>query len=144
LLGDEGVGVHVMRALASRLADRADVEFLDGGTLSFTLAAPIESAQRLIVIDAAQLHAAPGTVQTFEGREMDRFLGGQRKQSVHEVGLTDLLRIARLTDALPARRALIAIQPQLVDWAEAPTPAVAAAIPKACALASDMIERWDA
>lgn len=144
LLGDEGVGVHAMRALEAQLAGRSDVEFIDGGTLSFTLAAPIESADRLIVIDAAQLHSAPGTVRSFEGDDMDRFLGSQRKRSVHEVGLMDLMSIARLTDALPSLRALIAIQPEFVDWAETPTPAVAASIPKACELAVDMMERWNA
>ena len=34
LLGDEGAGVYAVRALQEQYADRADVEFLDGGTLS--------------------------------------------------------------------------------------------------------------
>jgi hydrogenase maturation protease len=88
------------------------------------------------------LNAPPGTVQVFEGEEMDRFLGSQRKRSVHEVGLLDLMTIARLTDALPPRRALIAVQPEFLDWADTPTPAVAAAIPRACDLANGLIERW--
>lgn len=142
LLGDEGVGVHAVHALEARLGSPPDVQFLDGGTLSFTLAGPIESADQLIVIDAAQLNAPPGAVQLLEGAGMDRFLGHQRRRSVHEVGLLDLMTIARLADALPPRRALIAVQPQYVDWAEAPTAAVAAAIPRVCDLASALIERW--
>lgn len=142
LLGDEGVGIHAVHALEARLGSPADVQFLDGGTLSFTLAGPIESTDQLIVIDAAQLNAPPGTVHVFEGTEMDRFLGHQRKRSVHEVGLLDLMTIAKLTDALPPRRALIAVQPEYVDWAETPTATVAAAIPRVCDLASGLIERW--
>lgn len=142
LLGDEGVGVHAVHALEALLGSPEDVQFLDGGTLSFTLAGPIESTDELLVIDAAQLDAPPGTVQVFEGEEMDRFLGSQRKRSVHEVGLLDLMTIARLTDALPPRRALIAVQPEFLDWADTPTPAVAAAIPRACDLANGLIERW--
>jgi hydrogenase maturation protease len=146
LLGDEGAGVYAVRALASSHGERQDqdIEFLDGGTLSFTLAAPIEEADQLIVIDAAQLKADAGTVRVFEGTEMDAFLGANRKRSVHEVGLIDLMSIARLTDALPARRALIGIQPQYVDWAERPTAAVAAAIPRACEEALSLIRRWSA
>jgi hydrogenase maturation protease len=144
LLGDEGAGVHAVRALAARFADRADIEFLDGGTLSFTLAAAIEDTDRLIVIDAAQLDAAPGSVSVFENEDMDRYLGSHRKGSVHEVGLIDLLVVARLSDALPARRALIGIQPQYVDWAEAPTPVVARGIERACALATELLARWAA
>ena len=146
LLGDEGAGVYAVRALAAgqEVLQDQDIEFLDGGTLSFTLAAPIEEADQLIVIDAAQLRADAGTVRVFEGAEMDAFLGADRKRSVHEVGLIDLMSIARLTDSLPARRALIGIQPQYVDWAEQPTAAVAAAIPKACEEAVSLIRRWSA
>ena len=142
LLGDEGAGVYAVRALQEQYADRADVEFLDGGTLSFTLAGPIEDADSLIVIDATQLKASPGTVRVFESEDMDRFLGSNRKSSVHEVCLMDLMAIARLVEALPARRALIGIQPEYLDWSDAPTPTVARAIPVACDLAMQLIGKW--
>lgn len=142
LLGDEGIGVHALRALEARAAGRGDVEYVDGGTLSFTLATAIEDADRFIVLDATQLNAAPGTVKLFEDDAMDRFLGNQRKASVHEVGLIDLMVMARLAGRFPERRALIGIQPQYLDWAEAPTPAVAAAIPRACDLALEVLDRW--
>lgn len=144
LLGDEGIGVHALRALEARAADLGDVEYVDGGTLSFTLATAIEDADRFIVLDATQLNAAPGTVKLFEDDAMDRFLGNQRKASVHEVGLIDLMVMARLAGRFPERRALIGIQPQYLDWADAPTPAVAAAIPRACDLALEVLDRWRA
>jgi hydrogenase maturation protease len=144
LLGDEGAGVHALHALKARadLLDITDVDYLDGGTLSFTLAVPIGEADRFIVIDAAQLKDKPGTVRLFEGDAMDDFLGHQRKASVHEVGLIDLMVMARLAGTFPARRALIGIQPEYLDWADAPTPAVAAAIPRACDLALELMEKW--
>jgi hydrogenase maturation protease len=143
LLGDEGAGVHVLHALQD-LDGPEDVEFLDGGTLSFTLAGPIEDHDELIVIDAAQLHAEPGTVRVFENEAMDNYLGSHTKRSVHEVSLIDLMNIARLIDHLPRRRALIGIQPQQIDWSHQPSPAVAAAIPRACKLAMNIIRRWHA
>ena len=142
LLGDEGAGVYAVRALQERHADLADVEFLDGGTLSFTLAGPIEEAGNLIVIDATQLKDRPGAIRVFEGEDMDRFLGSNRKSSVHEVSLMDLITIARLSESLPARRALIGIQPEYLDWSDAPTDKVARAIPVACDMAMDLIDRW--
>ena len=142
LLQDEGVGVHAMRQLQREYGDAAGIEFIDGGTLSFTLAGPIAAADGLIVLDAAELKQRPGTVQLFEDEEMDRFLGANRKCSVHEVGLLDLLAVTCLTDDLPAKRALIGIQPQWMDWGDAPSAAVAAAIPSACALARDLIGAW--
>jgi hydrogenase maturation protease len=119
-----------------------DVELLDGGTLSFTLAGPIEEADALVVVDAAQLKAAPGTLRVFEGDGMDAFLMGNRKSSVHEVGLVDLRAIAILAGHWPERRALVAIQPQAVDWGEVPTPAVAAAIPQAAEAIRGLIRSW--
>jgi hydrogenase maturation protease len=142
LLSDEGVGVHVTQKLQSILPLSDDIEILDGGTLSFTLASPIEDADALIVVDAAQLKSPPGTLKVFEGEAMDAFLMGNRKSSVHEVGLMDLMSIAMLTGNLPERRALVAIQPEKVDWGDYPTPQVAAAMPLACEHIQTLLGGW--
>ena len=139
LLTDEGVGIVAMRELEARFGSREEMEFLDGGTLSFTLAVPISECTALLVIDAAELDATPGSVRSFEGEQMDRFLGANRKSSVHEVGLLDLMSISRLSGHWPDRRALIGIQPGKVDWGESLTPEVAAALPEVCAIASGII-----
>ena len=39
--------------------------------MSFNLLGPIESADRLIVVDTAELNNPPGSVKVFEGIEMD-------------------------------------------------------------------------
>jgi hydrogenase maturation protease len=142
LLQDEGAGVHAIRMLAERVSQRDDIELMDGGTLSFTLAGAIEDADNLIVIDAAQLGSEPGTTQVFEGDAMDAFVGGNRKRSVHEVSLIDLLMIARLADHLPQQRALIGIQPRDIDWGEQPSPPVAAGIQQACDQALQLAAVW--
>jgi hydrogenase maturation protease len=143
LLTDEGTGVHVVAYLAREYPDLAGVTYLDGGTLSFTLAGPIEDHDALIVVDAAQLGAPPGTVRVFEGTEMDRFLG-RAKLSVHEVSLVDLMDIARLTDHLPARRAIVGVQPAEVGWGSEPTPEVARAVPDAAERVLGLIRTWQA
>ena len=143
LLSDEGIGVHVVQSLLSPPnGPREKVEYIDGGTLSFTLAGPIQSADALIVIDAAQLSAPAGSLQVFLGEDMDRFLAANRMASVHEVGLTDLRSIAILAGHWPERRALIGIQPQKLDWGDYPTPEVAAAIPAACRQVNSLIDGW--
>jgi hydrogenase maturation protease len=145
LLSDEGVGVHTVRHLEGRAADLPpDVDLLDAGTLSFTLATAVEDAAALIVVDAARMDEPPGTVRVHEGEDMDRHLARHRKLSVHEVSLMDLLQIARLTGSLPARRALVGIEPASLDWGEAPTAEVARAIPLAAQRVLDLIARWRA
>ena len=142
LLTDEGVGIHVLQALEPELANWPDVTLLDGGTLSFTLAGPIEEADALIVVDAANIKSEPGEWALLKGDAMDAFLMGNRKSTVHEVGLTDLRAIAMLAGHWPEKRAMLAIQPDVVDWGELPTPAVAAAIPPACAAIVEQIREW--
>jgi hydrogenase maturation protease len=115
---------------------------MDGGTLSFTLAEPIEETDHLIVIDAAQLNQPPGSVQVFEGRNMDTFVGGNKKTSVHEVSLTDLFTIAQLAEKLPAQRALIGIQPQYIDWSDTLTEPVHAALTQVCDEILGLVEKW--
>lgn len=127
LLSDEGAGIHALNLLQSSYPDLPGVTFIDGGTLSFTLAAYIEDCDELIVLDAAELKSAPGTVITMVGKEMDTFLGAARR-SPHEVGLLDLFDIARLTESLPDRRALIGIQPADIEWGMRPTAAVEASL----------------
>lgn len=142
LLTDEGIGIHVLQALEPELANWPDVTLLDGGTLSFTLAGPIEDTDALIVVDAANIKTKPGEWALLKGEEMDAFLMGNRKSTVHEVGLTDLRVIAILAGHWPEKRAMLAIRPDVVDWGELPTPAVAAAIPPACAAIRGLIREW--
>lgn len=142
LLTDEGAGVHAIRYLQEHYAEQPATTYLDGGTLSFTLASAIEDSDQLIVIDATELKATAGTVQTFIDEEMEHFLGRQRKMSVHEVGLMDLMAIARLAQHYPRRRALIGIQPASVDWGEEPSPAVRVAIPQVCQQTIELIDKW--
>ncbi len=141
LLGDDGAGIHALRALEAQCDDE-NVRFVDGGTLSFPLTEVLGDAERLIVIDAAQLDAPPGTVKVFENRSMDAYVARGPGASVHEVSLAELLDMVRLLGRLPEPRALIGIQPEAVDWSDTPTPAVAAAIPRACARARQLLAAW--
>jgi hydrogenase maturation protease len=140
LLADEGAGVHAMRYLEQN-HDLPDTSYLDGGTLSFTLAADIADADTLVVFDAAQLDENPGAVRVFEDEEVDEFLRSGRR-SVHEVGFADLMDIARLEGTLPVHYALIGIQPEQLGWGDAPGQAVAGAIPAAAEKAAALIKKW--
>ena len=141
LLTDEGVGVHVVRFLEAHHADTPGLTFLDGGTLSFTLAGPIAEHENLIVVDAARFGEPPGSIRIFEGEDMDRYLTGNR-QSVHEVGLMDLFDISRLAGTFPSRRALIGVEPASLEWGEHPSELVAPAVARVAAMVLDLDRRW--
>lgn len=141
LLKDEGTGIHALNLLQSEFPHIPHVKYLDGGTLSFTLATWIEDCDNLIVFDAAELHLPVGQVRTLIGKEMDSFLGAS-KRSAHEVGLLDLIDITRLTDSLPLNRALIGIQPSEFGWDTQPCKKVQQALPVAVSQACTLIEMW--
>lgn len=141
LLSDEGVGIRALDEIRSQCADY-DIEYVDGGTLSFTLAGTVSDCDHLIVVDAANLKAAPGTVRLFRNEEMDSFVYAGGKRSVHEVGLGDLMSMASLAGELPEQRALIGIQPDVVDWGEELSEPVNASLPQVCEHAVELIRSW--
>lgn len=141
LLSDEGVGVHVVKYLEQQHPNLSQVSFVDGGTLSFSLAPLLETASHLIVIDAAQLQASTGAVCLFEGKEVDSFLRAHAR-SVHEISLRDLLDMVQLTERAPQQQALFAIQAINLGWGEFPSPEVAATIPEVAQQVLLLLERW--
>jgi hydrogenase maturation protease len=143
LLQDEGIGIHLLKFMEKFFPAFPDVTYLDGGTLSFTLASEIEEHDHLLVLDAVELHADPGTLCCYEDEAMDHFLG-TAKRSAHEVGLLDLMDIARLSGHLPKHRALVGIQYETFAWGEEPTSIVRGNIPLAGRLAANLLQKWEA
>jgi hydrogenase maturation protease len=141
LLSDDGAGVQLVERLRAELGSTG-AQFIDAGTLSFSLLSYIEATESMLVIDAANIGGAPGTIGLFEGTAMDDFLTSARRRTVHEVGLIDLLDMARLGDCLPRRRALLCIQPGRIDWSEALSASVAEALPEAARQARALLWRW--
>jgi hydrogenase maturation protease len=93
IMGDEGIGVHVVRAVEQHLAQlRAaiNVECLDGGTGGFTLLEPLQDAGRVILIDAAADGNPEGTVT----RTTPRFSRDYPPTlTAHDIGVKDLLDV---------------------------------------------------
>jgi hydrogenase maturation protease len=86
-MGDEGVGVHIVRHLQD--LDLPDgVECLDGGTGSFQLLGPLREADRVILVDATVDGAPPGTVTRLTPRFSQDY---PPTLTAHDIGLKDLL-----------------------------------------------------
>lgn len=142
LLSDDGAGIHTLSRFAED-NDDDNVCCVDGGTVGLALLDRLSNLGGLIALDAMKLGKPPGAVTVLQGTDMDEHLLNQ-KGSVHEVGLSDLMDALRLRGDLPQRRALIGIEPADMNWGTDPTPAVAAALPEAAALARDLVSIWRA
>jgi hydrogenase maturation protease len=94
LMSDEGVGVHVLRAIETHTLP-ADVECLDGGTGGFVLLEPMQAADRIVMIDAASDGNPIGTVT----RTVPRFARDYPPTlTAHDIGIKDLLDLFYMLD----------------------------------------------
>lgn len=94
LMADEGVGVHVVRALEA-IGLPEGVECLDGGTGGFILLEPMQDADHIVMIDAAADGNPVGTVT----RTVPRFSRDYPPTlTAHDVGIKDLLDLFYMLD----------------------------------------------
>ena len=125
LMGDEGVGVHAVRAL-EREALPEGVPVVDGGTGGFHLLELFDQHRHMILIDATLDDGAPGTVRVLHPRFASDF---PRSLSAHDIGLRDLVESAALLGPLPTidliTVSIAKIQPMSIEM----TPEVRDALP---------------
>ncbi|HEY5512905.1 MAG TPA: HyaD/HybD family hydrogenase maturation endopeptidase [Geomonas sp.] len=115
VMSDDGIGVRVVQLIAERYRFPRHVTVLDGGTLGLDLLPSIENAQRLLIVDAVETGAAPGTLVRLSGEEIPLTL--ETKLSPHQMGLKDLLTVASLLDYAPVETVLWGVQPESIEMA---------------------------
>ncbi len=141
LLGDEGLGVRALERLHALMGDaRAEIVWLDGGTLGLEALPYLEEATHLLVLDAVQTGAPPGVLVRLEGDAIPAVIA--LKLSMHQVALADALAMARLRGTLPVQRVLWGLTPAVLDWGETLSLAVAAQIEALVAAAARELEGW--
>ena len=97
LMGDEGVGVHLIRELETEKLPEG-VQLLDGGTAGFQLMAYLEQYPMVIMVDATLDKNPAGTIRLIEPRFSQDF---PKAMSTHEIGLKDLVESLSLMGKLP-------------------------------------------
>ena len=97
IMGDEGVGIHVIKEL-EKMPMPDNIELLDGGTGGFHLLSYLQSYPLVIMIDATLDQDAEGTVKTIKPKFASDF---PKALSAHDIGLKDLLEAVTLLDKLP-------------------------------------------
>lgn len=126
LMGDEGIGVSVVRELEKTVLPRG-VELLDGGTGSFLLLEPMQAAEKVILIDATIDGGATGDVRRLRPRFARDY---PRTLTAHDIGLKDLLDAFYLLGKPPEVTLFaVSIAPP-GDLATRLSPELAAVVPK--------------
>ncbi len=145
--GDDGVGIHLLRALeAENFALTAecetrgiDLRWIEGGTLGLELTHSLEGVEYLLVLDAVAMQEAPGTVARYEGDSLYQLPVGR---SVHLMGLSDLLVAIQLLGKPPREVILLGVEPASIAWGLEMSTEVTAALPLLMGVAEKQIHEW--
>lgn len=113
LMGDDGLGLAALARLREAWDLPADVELVDGGTWGMNLLPIIEDAERVLLIDAINIAATPGTEVEIPRERLPRYLA--TKISPHQVDLCDVLAVAELRGTLPEQTTAVGLQPATVE-----------------------------
>lgn len=97
LMGDEGVGVHLIQEMA-KTALPENVDILDGGTGGFLLLNCFESYPTIIFVDATMDGKPAGTISLIRPKFASDFPSAL---SVHDVGLKDMIEAVYLMEHVP-------------------------------------------
>jgi hydrogenase maturation protease len=125
LMGDEGVGIHILRQL-EQAEPIAGVRLLDGGTGGVNLLREFDGAGDIILVDATRDGRAAGTITFLQPNfvgELPRGLGA------HDFGLKDLFAAAALLGRLPRIHLYTIAVEEVRPMCTELSPEVAAAMP---------------
>jgi hydrogenase maturation protease len=136
---DDAVGMLSARAVAESSRLPQEIEVVEGGTLGLDLLGILYGCSRLLVLDAVDFGAAPGTLARFDSEAIARL---PTSKSVHLLGLSDLLNVMHLMEAPAMEVVLLGVQPESTDWGTDLTPAVAQAQPRMIEHALQQILQW--
>ena len=137
LMGDEGIGVHVVNAVEKEVLPPG-VDCLDGGTGSFLLLEPMQTAEKVILIDATIDGSAVGSIRRLRPKYSTDY---PRTLTAHDIGLKDLLDAFYLLGEKAPEVSLYAISiPPLQDMQMELSPEIAAIVARTAELVTD--EAW--
>ena len=122
---DDGFGVHAMRRLEGDPRLPNDVTLIDGGTQGLELLAFLHDCSRLLLLDAVDVGATPGTIMRIDGEELKGLATGA---SVHQLGVADLLTTLPLVSDIERKVVILGVQPASTDWGTELSPPVETAL----------------
>lgn len=135
LMGDEGIGVHLVEHL-QREELPAQVTLLDGGTGGFHLLEYFEQHERVIIIDATLDGGTPGTIRQIRPRFAADF---PKAMSTHDIGLKDMVSALQLMGTMPEIELLVVTIETIQQQGTELTPEIAAVMPDVIAQVKSLL-----
>ncbi len=126
LMGDEGVGIHVVQSLETQ-PPLFGVRVLDGGTGGINLLLEFDGVRDIVMVDATMDGRPAGTITLLRP---ERVADLPRGLGAHDFGVKDLFAASALLGSMPSIHlytiSVEEVKPMCTDL----SPAVAAAVPE--------------
>jgi len=140
IMGDDGLGIAALERLRETWDVPSGVELVDGGTWGLNLLPVIEDAGRVLLIDAIDVGAPPGTEAVIPRERLPRYLA--TKVSPHQVDLCDVLALAELRGTLPEQTTAIGLQPERVEMSSGLSPTLRAGLDDLVTAVVRLLAAW--
>lgn len=92
LLGDEGIGLHIIDSL-SKIPMPSNVNIIDCGCDLLGLMSCLNKPQKIIIVDAIRAGGKPGEIYRFDYSKL--VTTKDEMQSGHQIGTIDVLRLLK-------------------------------------------------
>lgn len=142
---DEGLGVHAVSALESRLKEKlkstSELEFIDGGALGLNLLPWVEEASHLLVLDSmVSRFSVPGQVMELAKDEIPLYRN--IKMSDHQITFQEVLGLAKFREKFPEHLHLVGAQPVDMSIGYGISPEIEAVMPEILTRAERVLREW--
>ena len=140
LMGDEGVGIHIIQTLEKSYTFSPSINLIDGGTTGLDLIPYFENCEKMIIVDAVDFQEKSGHIGTLHNEEIHyRF---NTKLSLHHAGLSDVLSVIKLTDIPSPDMMLLGVQPQIVEMGIKLSDVIANKMEQLLNKVTEKLEEW--
>jgi hydrogenase maturation protease len=140
IMGDDGVGILALEQFRDAFECEACVELMDGGTWGMNLLPYIESAGKLLLVDAIRGGLGAGEDVYVAGPDLPKVLG--QKLSAHQVDIVDVLTLCQLRGTLPAHTVALGVEPVRIEMRDGLTPAVARGVGRLPGRMAGQLREW--
>ena len=140
LMGDDGAGLAALERLLERWTVPDDVLLVDGGTWGMNLLPIIETAGRVLMLDAITFGGKPGELVTLDRHALPKAFA--LKFSPHQLDMREVLAAAELRGTLPNDTVAVGVQPGRVEMGVELSEEVQRALDALVDLAAETLTSW--
>jgi hydrogenase maturation protease len=134
LMGDDGVGPFVVKALEAKFVFPPEVSLIDAGTPGLDLLPFLVDADVVILVDTVNASDAPGTVKLYDRAALLKH-APQPRTSPHDPGVKQTLLALEFSARAPREVIVIGVVPESVEAG----PGLSAAARRGAAVAADRV-----